>query len=185
MPEPLVLTMAAFLTLAGRCGEGVAPHTLANLQAHESGFNVIAININGPKGGTVKHIKNKTQAIALAKLLYKRGVSFDAGAAQINSKNFEWLGLTPETAFDPCESIKAQSRLLRSYSRYNTGNERNGFKNGYVDKVLAKSAAVRDALQLAENGQPAAPVSRETPPTPTPAAAIPAGPRKLIVREYP
>lgn len=158
MPDPLTLSMAAFLTLASQCGEGIAPATLADLQAHESGFRIIAININGKNGGTVKHIKNKTQAIALAKTLYQRGVSFDAGVAQINSFNFKWLGLTPETVFDPCESIKAQSRLLRSYSKYNTGNEIAGFKNGYVGKVVAGQGAVReamrDAMRMAENDAP-------------------------------
>src|SRR5690349_3499872 len=133
MSDPIVLTMAAFLTLASQCGEGVAPSTLADLQAHESGFNTLAININGPGGGPVTNIKTKMQASALAQMLYKQGVSFDAGVAQINSKNFEMLGLTPETVFEPCLAIKAQARLLQLFSQYNTGDKRRGFDNGYVN----------------------------------------------------
>jgi type IV secretion system protein VirB1 len=193
MPDPLILTMSAFLTLANQCGEGIAPSTLANLQAHESGFNVLALNINGNGGGTVKGIKTKSQAIALAKTLYERDISFDAGIAQINSKNFKWLGVTPETVFDPCEAIKAQTRLLRSYSKYNTGDENNGFTNGYVNKVVAGQERVRNAMRMAEaEARPSPDVSRETAPsetpteaTPPPAATQPFGPRKFIVKEYP
>lgn len=193
MADPLILTMTAFLTLAGRCGDGIAPSTLADLQAHESGFNVIAMNINGKGGGTVRHIKTKAQAIALAKTLYARGINFDAGVAQINSANFKWLGVTPETVFDPCKSIEAQARLLRSYSQYNTGSKERGFRNGYVNKVVAGRAEVRKAMQDAWHGSPSTPgsVSRETPPllpAEPPAEVQPAKsnlPRKIIVKEYP
>ena len=183
MADPLTLSMAAFLSLAATCGDGIAPTTLADLTAHESGFNTIAININGKNGGTVKGIKTKTHAIAYAKELYKRGVNFDAGAPQINSKNFEWLGVTPETVFDPCQAMKAQVRLLRSYSKWNTGNEKKGFENGFVDKVQAKRSGVREAMRQVWIGQanasevprlPLDSVPRETPAAPAVPPAAPA-----------
>jgi type IV secretion system protein VirB1 len=170
MADPLVITMAGFLTLAAQCGSGIAPQTLADLQAHESGFNTIAININGPGGGTVKNVKTRAQAVALAKSLYAKKINFDAGLPQINSGNFEWLGLTPETVFEPCEAIKAQVRYLRSLSKYNTGSEERGFKNGYVNKVIGKQASVREAMQAVWSGGDAS--------LPLPPAVPPAAPGK-------
>jgi hypothetical protein len=69
--------------------------------------------------------------------------SRDVGLMQINERNFGWLGLTPQTALDPCQSIRAAAQLLQSYSRYNTGSPVAGFSNGYVQRVTAAVAQAR------------------------------------------
>lgn len=52
---------------------------------------------------------------------------------QINSANFNWLGL--HDPFDPCQSIAAAGRLLASLSAYNTGSPTKGIANGYATKA--------------------------------------------------
>lgn len=111
------MTPELFLALADRCAPGVAPGTLLPIAYVESRLNPAAVNIN--KDG-----------------------SRDIGLMQINERNFGWLGLTHQTALDPCESIRAASNLLKSYSRYNTGNPEKGFVNGYVNRVISASSAV-------------------------------------------
>lgn len=106
------LTEAAFLALAMQCAPGIAPVTLLDIARVESGLNPTAQNVN--KDG-----------------------SRDIGLMQVNERNFGWLGLTPQTALDPCQSLRAAGQLLQSYSRYNTGSPVNGFGNGYVQRVLA------------------------------------------------
>lgn len=158
------LTLTAFLALAETCGAGIAPQTLADLTRAESRFDTLAINVNGSGGGTVRGIDSKRTAIAKARALIRQGRNFDAGVAQINSRNWEWLGLTVETVFDPCANIGAQARLLKSFSKYNTGDEFRGFANGYVRRVVDTSRAAANV-----SAATSAPVSRETP-TPSPSA---------------
>lgn len=134
------MTLAAFLQLAGTCGQGIAPQTLAGIVKTESGFNTLAINVNGPGGGAVRGIASKAQAIARARALIAAGRNIDAGVAQINSRNWEWLGLTVETVFEPCRNIRAQAFMLQSYSRYNTGHPTRGL--GYAARVADSAAAI-------------------------------------------
>ena len=89
----------------------------------------------------------KEQAVETARKLLSGGSRIDAGLAQINSDNWESLGLTAQTVFDPCINLQAGERvLLKAYltsphtqdaaiSRYNTGHPRRGVKNGYVARV--------------------------------------------------
>lgn len=116
------LTEAAFLALALQCAPGVAPSTLLALAKQESGLNTEAINRSNRNG------------------------TADYGLMQINSANFSWLGLTPETALDPCQSLRAARDLLQSYSRYNTGSPTAGFANGYVQNVLARTTITGASL---------------------------------------
>jgi hypothetical protein len=71
---------------------------------------------------------------------------------QINSANLARLGLTLESAFDPCKSVAAgaavlaggyaggathegqQSALRVAISKYNTGDAQRGLANGYVQR---------------------------------------------------
>ena len=82
-----ILTEAVFLALAVKCAPGIAPGTLLSLAYTESKFNADAVNINVDG-------------------------SRDIGIMQINERNFVWLGLTPQTAKDPCESMRAAGQLL-------------------------------------------------------------------------
>jgi type IV secretion system protein VirB1 len=127
------------------------------LIGHESHHQPYAIGINGSN-----YLNNqpstRDEAINQAKTLRSQGIDFDAGLAQINVRNWDWLKLNAETVFDPCTNLQAaQTVLTHCYTRavklytdeqqalqaalscYNTGHLERGFKNGYVTKVLAQA----------------------------------------------
>jgi len=73
--------------------------------------------------------------------------TIDRGMLQINSPNLARLGLTPETAFDPCQSLHAGAEVfMEALSRYNTGTTTRGFTNGYVVAALKAIHAARGSL---------------------------------------
>jgi len=136
------------------CAPQVAPSTMQAIIRTESGFNPLAINING---GAKLARKPRTlhEAAAWSHWLISRGYSVDMGLMQINSNNLRRLGLNAASVFDPCRNLAAgariltesyrralreggtpQSALLKALSAYNTGNFERGFRNGYVAKVV-------------------------------------------------
>lgn len=155
----MILELAAVLGLAAACAPGVAPETLAAVARAESGFDILAINVNGPGGGRVRPT-GAADAVARARALIAAGRSVDLGLMQVNSRNLGWLGLTVEDAFDPCRSVAAGARVLTAFSGYNTGSPSRGFANGYVARVLAAGAA--------NAGAPARPAPAPTAGTPAP-----------------
>lgn len=146
--------MIEFLELAKVCAPEVHATTIAAIVRHESGFDPLAIGVNEKPHRSIRPT-SRDQAITEVKALLEAGKSFDAGYGQINNKNWEWLGITPENVFDPCTNLRAAQRVLvqcyegaskklegpnalyAALSCYNTGNYRNGLTNGYVDKVVA------------------------------------------------
>jgi type IV secretion system protein VirB1 len=119
------LTEAAVISLAIACAPGLDPTMIAGIARHESGLDPIRISRPNPNG------------------------SRDHGLMQINDRNFRWLGLTEETALDPCHSIAAGAHLLMSYSRYNTGSPTEGLRNGYVEAVLAQTDRAKSQIGAA------------------------------------
>jgi len=107
------LTIALVLKLAAdpMCGGDLIkdPYTLAGYAQHEN--PKLIPNIVGPVN------PNGTR---------------DYGLAQINERNFGWLGLTYKTALEPCASLHAAAQYLVAMSVYNTGDRERGFRNGYV-----------------------------------------------------
>jgi len=138
------LTIAAALAIAVQCAPGVDPMMLVGIAKHESGLDPTRVNHN--KNGTT-----------------------DYGLLQINSANFGWLGLTPESAMDPCKSMRAGAEVLRSISAYNTGSTTRGFGNGYVGAVTDAVRAVRASAGAA------------TPETSVPLPAPPATDRSPVI----
>lgn len=146
--------LAELVMLASTCAPDIHFDTLRAVIKHESRGNQFAVGIN--KGEKLRsQPKNLEDAVRIAKDLVKRNIDFDAGLGQINVRNWKWLGLTPETVFDPCTNLRAaqtvlkdcyvraqakyphpQEALLAAFSCYNTGNFERGFTNGYVDRVL-------------------------------------------------
>ncbi|HEY4152173.1 MAG TPA: transglycosylase SLT domain-containing protein [Pseudolysinimonas sp.] len=61
----------------------------------------------------------------------------DFGPYQINAKNLAPLGLTEQTALDPCEASRAAATWFKVLSVYNTGTERAGILNGYAGDTYA------------------------------------------------
>lgn len=162
----MLMELSAVLALAERCAPNVAPETLVSVVRTESGFNPLAINVN--KGAApVRQPRTKAEAVRAAATLLRAGANFDLGLGQINSRNLRWLGLTVETAFEPCANLSAAGRVLRdNYQRtaqhtanpqqalrqalslYNTGDVRRGFANGYVGRVEAAAATIVPAISV-------------------------------------
>ena len=133
------------LTLIATCAPMVAPTTMKALVLEESRGHPYAIH----DGKTHRALfpGTKAEAIAAARGLIDGGSRIDAGLAQINSANWQSLGLTPETVFDPCTNLRAGERVIldgyisapytvdAAISRYNTGDSTRGVSNGYVGRV--------------------------------------------------
>lgn len=131
----MILPLVLLTNLAVTCAPQVAPATLAAVARTESDFQTLAIGDNTARRSYSPH--DKSEAVALARQLMTEGHDLDLGLMQINQRNFGWLGLTVEDAFDPCRSIAAGAVVLTSLSRYNTGNPWAGISNGYVARILS------------------------------------------------
>lgn len=147
---------AILAALLPACAPTVAPETMVAVIRVESEGDPFRIGINS--GGSIqRQPTNAADAIATARGLLRRGANFDAGLMQINSANFAWLGLTPETVFDPCTNLRAGARVLAdnyrrardarhanplqaAISEYNTGSRSRGLSNGYVGRVYAAAS---------------------------------------------
>lgn len=162
------LTLAAMLSFAQACGVNVAPGTLLSVAWAESHWNATA----------EKHNRNGT---------------VDRGAMQVNSTNWRRLGLTRESADDPCNSIRAgarvlvenyhpandtpdeQQRALRvALAAYNAG-PRGGPNIRYVQSVQDAARYVIPEIRVAGVPAPAAtsaPTPKATPPQPPPDVTI-------------
>jgi type IV secretion system protein VirB1 len=101
--------------------------------------------------------------VATAKALQAAGWNFSVGLGQINLGNFERLGLTVESAFEPCTNLGAmqtvlaecfdraraptsappvdQAALRQALSCYYSGNFTTGFRHGYVREVVAAATS--------------------------------------------
>jgi type IV secretion system protein VirB1 len=120
----------------------------------ESGFNPLAMNVN-QRVKIARQPASRKEAEAWAMWLQVNGYNFDCGLMQINSANWEKLGLTPENVFDVCENIRAGAKLfsenhsraaailgpgrasfVSALSAYNTGDFTSGVHNGYVSRVV-------------------------------------------------
>lgn len=151
-----MLEILELFALIQQCAPAVHPKTMMAVVQTESGGNPLAINLNGKDKAKPKQPRSVAEAVELVRQLQAEGANFDVGLAQINSRNFSSLGLTPESVFDPCVNLNAGGKVLQdayesaqkhseneqvalqsALSVYNTGNEEKGLKNGYVAKVNA------------------------------------------------
>ncbi len=182
-----VLPIAVALQLALVHAPGVAPETLLAFGEAESGLNPLAIHDNTTRKSYFP--KSRDQAVALAGSLLDRKHSLDLGLMQINSANMERTSLTVESAFDPGRSMKAAEQILIDAYRqcetnrtkedtlrcmasiYNTGRERAGILNGYVDRVWLAAErivpAIRDAAVSTQAPASAPPPTACGPPPPS------------------
>jgi type IV secretion system protein VirB1 len=148
--------VAALLSLLPICAPAVHPDTILRVVHIESGYNALAISVNGAR--LERQPRNLAEAIVTARALRRLGYDFDAGSTQINIRNWAWLGLDEVSVFDPCTNLRAaqtvlldcfkralaadpQTALRQALSCFNTGNHRNGFTNGYVMKVVRAPVA--------------------------------------------
>lgn len=147
---------ATFLSLVLACAPQVHVGTARALVSVESAFNPWAIGVVG--GALLRQPRHRAEALATAKALHAQGWNFSVGLAQINVGNFERLGLTLESAFEPCANLGAMQAVLaecfdratgpaasldnayhaslrRALSCYYSGSFTTGFRHGYVRKV--------------------------------------------------
>lgn len=142
--------------LLATCAPQVHPATAAALIAVESARNPYAVGVVG--GALLRQPAARQEAIATARVLEANGWNFSVGLAQINRHNFVRLGLTLESAFDPCTNLTAMqavlgecfdragptarteaARLRDALSCYYSGNFSTGHRHGYVRKVVLAS----------------------------------------------
>jgi type IV secretion system protein VirB1 len=156
---------SAFLALALACAPQVHAETTRALVSVESAFNPWAIGVVG--GALVHQPRHRGEALMTAKALQAAGWNFSVGLGQINVGNFEQLGLTLESAFEPCTNLTAmqsvlaecfdrararnttapanQAVLRQALSCYYSGNFATGFRHGYVRKVVAAARVLPTA----------------------------------------
>jgi len=153
-----------WLSVILACAPQVAPQTVDMLITKESHGRPFAINVNGHR--LRRQPTSLQEAQAWAQWLVDRDYSVDAGLMQINSANWERLGLNAASVFDPCSNVRAggtiltesylraarqygpgQKALWAAVSAYNTGNFHDGFANGYV----------KGAVEIAASAPPLAP----------------------------
>jgi type IV secretion system protein VirB1 len=171
----MLLNLAALLALAPVCAPAVAPPTLLSVAQVESGFDPLAIGVNGPRPQRLT-FANLPAAAKAARTLIAAGQNIDLGLGQINVRNLASLGLSVEDAFDPCRNLAASARVLQAgYDRaapeaggeqtglrtalslYNTGHRERGLTNGYVAKVTAAASRLVPAIATADAPRPAGP----------------------------
>ena len=147
-----------FVTLVAACAPQVDIATARALVATESSFNAHAIGVVA--GSLDRQPRSRSEAVTTAKRLQSERWNYSVGLAQINVRNFERLGLTIESAFDPCTNLSAMQAVLtdcydraeragsaphralrEALSCYYSGNPRTGFSHGYVQRVVRAAAA--------------------------------------------
>lgn len=176
--------LAELAALMLTCAPNVHPVTLKAVIRHESRLNPYAIGVNSKKHRLKSQPNTLSDAKEIVQGLIKQGIDFDAGLGQINVRNWQWLGLTSKTVFDPCTNLQAaQAVLTKCYARatrqfstqqtalraalscYNTGNFQRGFGNGYVSKILTQAGIKVPAIEAspADNQKPSSkqPVAKQ------------------------
>jgi type IV secretion system protein VirB1 len=162
------------MALALVCAPQVHVETTQALVRVESGFNPFAIGIVG--GALLRQPRQRAEALATAKALQAGGWNFSVGLGQINVGNFARLGLTIDSAFEPCTNLAAmqsvlgecferaralnptpsnepsnpastdQAALRQALSCYYSGNFGTGFRHGYVRRVLAAAGTAASCV---------------------------------------
>jgi type IV secretion system protein VirB1 len=153
------MDVVSFVAMAAVCAPLVHPNTAQAIVSVESGFNPHAVGVVA--GVLQRQPKSDSEALATVRYLQTKGWNFSIGLAQINVRNLEHLGLTVESAFDPCQNLGAMQTLLsdcfdragdgkapqkelrRALSCYYSGNYVTGFREGYVARVVAAAHPVR------------------------------------------
>jgi type IV secretion system protein VirB1 len=160
---------ASLTALLLACAPQVDAGTARALVAVESGANPHAIGVVG--GVLERQPRNLPEAMATAKALHAAGWNFSIGLAQINVRNLGRLGLSLESALEPCANLAAMQTILtecyerapsqrpsaappseqralrQALSCYYSGNFTTGFDRGYVRRV-AQAAGRRPDPRL-------------------------------------
>lgn len=158
---------STLLALVLTCAPQVHASTAYALISVESGFNPWAIGVVG--GSLQRQPRDRIEALVTAQALRTAGRNFSVGLGQINLGNFQRLGLSLDTAFEPCINLAAmqavltecferaqrksnrtsgdQAALRAALSCYYSGNFTTGFRHGYVGKVVAAAQTLSPSVQ--------------------------------------
>lgn len=162
---------SALIALLLSCAPQVHADTGRALIRVESDLNPYAI---GVVGGALDHQpRSRAEALATARALRAAGWNFSVGLGQINVGNFSRLGLTLDSAFEPCVNLMAmqtvlvecfdrsrestggtstdQRTLRNALSCYYSGNFITGFKHGYVRRVLSAAGGANHRARSGES----------------------------------
>jgi type IV secretion system protein VirB1 len=104
------MDLSLFLALALACAPQVHADTARALVSVESAFNPWAIGVVG--GALRRQPRYRAEALATARALHATGWNFSVGLGQINIGNFQRLGLTLDSAFEPCNNLAAMQAVL-------------------------------------------------------------------------
>lgn len=176
-----ILSGAELARLIRACAPGAAPDTMAALVRVESGGRPFAV---GLVGGSIPQPRSLEEALAAARRLSREGRAFSVGLAQINARNLARLGLTLESAFDPCRSLEAGARMLsecvgrskagstgarlaEGLSCYYSGDLKRGIALGYSERVARAAGVIPGAAWKPARASP------QAPPEPAPPRAAP------------
>ena len=161
------------------CAPDVHPQTMGAIVSHESRGNYLIIGDNGNWNLQKKERVHRTfypssvvEAVDISNKLIAQGHVIDIGLGQLNNRNLSRLNMTLYDAFEPCRNLYGASRVLVEFyltaqkkygpgrnalyaaiSAYNTGNFINGFKNGYVAKVVTAGVYVVPRLNAGSEKQ--------------------------------
>lgn len=151
--------MMDFPQLIAECTEGVAPVFLERIVSVESSFNPWAIGVVG--GYLTRQPLTREEAVATVNALHAGGWNFSLGLGQVNRHNISKYGLDYETAFEPCDNLRATAQIFSeclqrarvslpepqaqkaAFSCYYSGNFTRGFQpegagqQSYVDRIMA------------------------------------------------
>lgn len=124
----------------------VPAEVMEHVATVESGGNRFAIGV--VSGRLERQPRNLAEAVATARMLESHGYNYSLGISQINRSNLFHSGLdTYEKAFDGCANLVAGASILadcyqrshhdwgKAFSCYYSGNEVDGYRDGYVDRV--------------------------------------------------
>lgn len=161
---------SAIFALVLTCAPQVHADTASALVSVESAFNPWAIGVVG--GALDRQPRHRAEAVATAKALQAAGWNVSVGLGQINVGNFTRLGLTIDSAFEPCANLTAMQTVLtecfdrarapptntpvgqvalrQALSCYYSGNFATGFAHGYVRKILAAVATTARPVPTAQ-----------------------------------
>ena len=130
------------------CAPLIATDTAMALVEVESARNPWAIGVVG--NALSRQPASAAEAIATAQALRSQGWDFSVGLAQINQRNFERLGLTVHSAFEPCTNLQAmQTLLLDCFLR---AEPRRTAAAGHEDAASAQQHRLHRALSCYYSG---------------------------------
>jgi type IV secretion system protein VirB1 len=149
-----------FEATAAHCAPYVAVSTLRAIAKVESAGNPYAIGI--VKGHLVRQPRTLLEGISTVKALQARNIRFSAGLIQIYQGNWARYSLDHESVFNVCANMRAaqgilsdcyrratklgepeQIALRKAISCYYSNNFVTGYREGYVQKVVAAALSIR------------------------------------------